>query len=79
MVELENAKWHGIEVTHVVCGHCREKFGDWDKLATHLEEEHMEAVEKQDLMNEHYQAKVGENGHKGSMAELCPLCDEGDD
>jgi hypothetical protein len=79
MVEIETAKFHGIEVRQVVCGHCREKLGDWAKFAVHLEEEHMEAVETQSLKNEHYEGKVGENGHKRTMAELCPFCEEVDD
>jgi len=78
MIEIGKAKWHGTEITQVVCSHCRENLGGWADLAEHLEENHMEAVEKQDLKNEHYQAKVGRNGHKGAMAELCPLCEEGD-
>jgi hypothetical protein len=79
MVEVETAKGHGMEVTHVVCHHCPEEFDDWAELATHLEENHMESVEKQSLKNEHYQGKVEKNGHKGAMAELCPFCEEVDD
>ena len=78
MVETETAKGHGVEVTHVVCSYCLEKFDNWTELAADLEENHMEAVEKRSLEEEHYEGKVGRNGHEGAMAELCPLCDEGD-
>lgn len=75
MVSVETAKEHGIEVSCIVCVRCQEEFDNWAELATHLDEEHMEAVEKQELANEHDTGKVGKNDYNGPIAELCPRCE----